>query len=100
MAATLYATFGGSLSPLGTVVLTWSASLGEWTASGVAACGGSVGVRFRCVIASGHFAMTGTGPVEFSCSAAAVTCDPLLWQCAGTALGGPCAGAYTVEVVD
>lgn len=96
VALILYATFSGTLAPIGTIVLTYNAAGQAWEGNAGGTCSVTQ-VRFECDHVTQQFIMS-IGPVGSVNSASATTCDPFLWTSTGTAFGGPCAGAFGVTV--
>lgn len=94
--ATLYAHFGGSLSSVGTVTLTWNPGFGSnggWVGNS-STC--SVNdVSFICNISNTNWNMV-IGSIG-NAGGPETDCDPFSWSSSGSNTG-PCGGSFTVTV--
>ncbi len=92
----LYATFGGTLAPLGTVTLGYVGG-GTWNGTS-GACGGSVIVTFYCELGLFDLGVGGLHMSAFAAASAAV-CAPFSWADPGFAVTGAfCVGTASVVV--
>lgn len=100
--STLYATFAGSLSTLGTITLTYlTGTTWRGTLPDVSCCpGGGSAVDFTCT-GGGTWEITTAHPsLSFTGTETSEVCAPFAVGLSGTASGPFCSGAFTVTVDD
>jgi hypothetical protein len=100
---TLTCAFGGALSALGTVTLTWNAGASQWGAT-VSGCGYTQ-VRLECTGGVWQFGGLGIDPTDGvtplmldpDLHNPSATCDPFHLEFYGSAVG-TCSGVYSVII--
>ena len=110
---TLFATFGGVLSTLGTVTLTYNTTNLRWenpgaslTACGEDGGGDGIDVIFECAEAPPgtffwHLTIVGFDVDATNWVQDSVTCDPFDWDATDTVVAGSsCSGTATVSITE
>jgi hypothetical protein len=97
--STVYATFGGSLTPLGTVTLTYATGAWRGTSS---ACGSwSLELSCQTSPSSAWRLLGNTSGASFAAGGTLTSCNPFSWSTGDfSGVGGACPGTASVVVTE